>query len=421
MTGTRENLGRIVEKYQPDLTPYEDIYKQIHRDPELGCQEAETAALVAKHLENIGFNVQTKIGGTGVAGIFENGRGKAILLRSELDALPIDEKTGLSYASRKHMKDAEDGVVKPVMHACGHDMNMASLLAASKLLVEARFEWSGTLISLFQPNEERAGGAQAMVDDGLYTKIPKPDILLAQHVSAARAGTVTVSYGSVMTAACSLKVRIFGHGGHGSAPQNCVDPIVIAGYIISRLQSVVSRETSPSDTAIVTCGSIHGGEAANVIPAHVDLQLNIRAYDEEVLEHTLGSVKRIIKHECEASESPKDPEIESFYRFPPTINDHDLVENIRGLFELFFGDALLDGPRATASEDFSVLATSIDRPYAFWWFGGTPAEQYDDALKAGKLLKIPGNHSAYFAPDIETTLRTGAYAAALAVTSFLAW
>ena len=418
--GIKESLTEAIEKYRPDLKPYEDIYKQIHQNPELGCQEVKTASVVAKHLEGIGFKVREKIGGAGVAGILENGRGKTILLRSELDALPIEEKTELHYASRNQMKDVEDGATKPVMHACGHDMHMASLLAASKLLADARSEWSGTLIIVFQPNEERAGGARAMVDGGLYDHIPKPDILLAQHINAAKTGTVTVGYGAVMTAASTMKVRIFGHGGHGSAPHNCVDPIVLAGYILTRLQSVVSRETSPSETAIVTCGSIHGGEAANVIPAHVDLQLNVRAYDEGVLEKTLMAVRRIIKHECEASESPKEPEIDSFYRFPPTINDHDLVDEIRGTFGKYFGDNLLGGPPFTASEDFSILATSVNKPYVFWSFGGTSAQKYDEALKAGKLLKLPGNHSPYFAPDVGTSLKTGVDAAAVAALTFLA-
>ena len=418
MTESQKNHGKAVERFRPDLGVYEDIYKSVHQKPELPKQEAQTASTYSKFLKDLGFRTHTGIGGHGVAGVLENGQGKTVLLRAELDALPIEERTGLPYCSKRRMTD-EDGREKPVMHACGHDMNATSLLAASELLASARKEWNGTLITVFQPNEERAGGADAMVKGGLYNIVPKPDVLLAQHVWGSRAGDLNIGDGAVMTAASTLNVRIFGRSGHGSEPHSCIDPVVIAGYIIVRLQSIVSREADPKKTAVITCGSIHGGEAANVIPDHVDLRLNVRTYDEALHEEILDSIRRTIHLECEASKSPRKAQIDIFDRFPPTVNDQGLASAVRTSFSKYFGSHLAGATRATASEDFSVLARAIGAPYAYWFFGGTPVERYDEALKQGKLSELPSNHSSYFALDLKSALRTGTDAMALAALTCL--
>jgi amidohydrolase len=412
------DFQQIIEKNRPKLDHFEAIYKVLHENPELSCQESRTASVIANLLEEgLHFTTHRNIGGHGVVGVFKNGPGRTVLMRAELDALPVKEESNLPYASHGRMNDT-DGEERPVMHACGHDMNMVSLLAAATLLVSARDHWKGVLICLFQPNEECAGGARSMVKDGLYEKIPKPDILLAQHVSPHRAGNVVLQEGAILTAACSLNVRVFGRGGHGSQPQDCIDPVVIAGYIVVRLQSIVSRETAPQETAIVTVGSIHGGSVANVIADYVDLKINVRAYREDLHERLVQRIKSIIQHECEAAQSPRAPEIEIMNRFPPTVNDDGLVRILKESFRNYFKDNSIEAPRPTASEDFSVLADAVGAPFAYWLFGGTDAKKYDEALKSGKVSELPINHSSSYAPIIEPTLRTGTDALALAALTF---
>ncbi|MCJ1282294.1 hypothetical protein MMC26_001617 [Xylographa opegraphella] len=415
---TTRNLSSIVNRFRPDLSHFEQVYKDLHQYPELSGQEARTASIAESHLRRLNFTTHGNIGG-GVVGVLENGPGLTILLRADMDALPIAEKTGLTYASHHHMKGA-DGIERPVMHACGHDTHITSLMAAASLLISARKEWKGTLVCLFQPNEEHGGGAQAMVDDGLYDKIPRPDVLLAQHVCPLRSGVVAIRSGPILSAASTLKVRIWGQGGHGSEPQNCIDPIVIAGYILVRLQSVVSRVMDPKEIAVVTCGSIHGGDAGNVIPDFVDMMINIRTYSQDSHSKALEAVEGIVKAECEASKVSRKPSIEVTDRFPLTSNDAGLVEALTKTFKGHFEDNFWEMSRSTASEDFSVLATAVAAPYAFWTFGGTEPTRWDDAYKKNKLSDLPSNHSSLFAPIIEPTLKTGIDACALAALTFLA-
>jgi amidohydrolase len=252
----------IFEKSFPALDKYISVYKDLHQHPELPCQESRTAAVVGDHLESLGYLVQRKIGGHGVVGILTNGEGKTVLLRSELDALPMEEDTGLAYASKVKQVDA-DGYTKPVMHACGHDMHMASLLGAADLLRKVKVAWSGTLICLFQPNEERLLGAQAMIDDGLFDKLPLPDIVLGQHAVPTRAGTIGTRPGRVLGFLDSLSVRVYGKATHSSTPELGIDPVLTASCIISRLQMVVSREIDSKEPCTVTCGYFHGGTDAS--------------------------------------------------------------------------------------------------------------------------------------------------------------
>lgn len=294
-------------------------------------------------------------------------------------------------------------------------------MAVASLLAAARKEWSGTVICLFQPNEERGGGAQAMVDGGLYDIIPHPDVVLGQHVNHRRAGTVLSRSGVTMAAANSFEVTVYGRGGHGSQPQHCIDPIVIASFIIVRIQTIVSRMIAPSAPAVVTCGSIHGGDAENIIPDKVVFKLNVRSYNPRVREKIIKALHQIIESECVSAGAPQKPTIKQITQFPLTTSDPEISTVLSSAFKSFFGDQYIemDVPM-DASEDFSNLATPNNIPYAFWFFGGTDAAQWDEAERMGDFTSIPRNHMSKFAPVIQPTLRTGVQAFALAALNFLA-
>lgn len=362
--------------------------------------------------------MRSNIGGHGVAGVLRNGGGPTILLRADMDALPLEEKTGLPYASTRHVKD-QDGVRKPVSHACGHDSHVTSLMAAAMLLHAAREHWSGTLICIFQPSEEHLNGAQAMLDDGLYEKIPKPDLVLAQHVMRMRAGTVNIRHGRLLTAADAFDVRVFGRGGHGSAPQTTIDPIVIGASIVMKLQTIVSREVTPGELAVVSCGSISAGHSPNVIPDHLDLQLSVRTFDPDVRERICAAIHRIIEEECRAGGAVEKPKITRTYSTPATVNDEESVHILRAGFESYFQDNLVEMDRPSASEDYSLLATAVGAPYVMWMYGGIDEKTWDEALANGTLNELPSNHSPFFAPAIQPTLKTGVDALALAALTFL--
>ena len=409
----------IINRFRPNLTTYEEIYKDLHHNPELSRQESQTASIAAAHLTNLGFMVHQNIGGHGVVGVLSNGPGQTVLLRADMDALPVPERTELEYTSTKIMKDP-DGKDVPVMHACGHDMHVATLMAASTLLHSARSHWSGTLICLFQPNEEFAAGAQAMVDDGLYQRfrIPVPDIVLGQHVLNLKTGTIGFAPGPVLAAVDSVEIRVFGKGGHGTRPDLAVDPIVTAAHIVTRLQSIVSREVAPKDTAVVSCGSIHGGDAANVIPDFVDLKLTIRSYRPQVQDRLLSAVRRIVRAESQASGAVAEPTFKSLMHGPSTINDSEKYEVLNPAFQAYFKDNALSMDPLPGSEDFSVLATACNAPYLYWIYGGIDAEQWEEAEREDRLGDFPYNHSSLFAPVIQPTMRTAVDAFALAALTF---
>lgn len=415
----RTSLKTIVDTYRPKLDPYEQTYKEIHEKPELGFQESHTASLAAEHLRKLGFAVETKLGKHGVAGVLHNGCGRTILLRADMDALPVREQTELAYASKARAVD-EDGIDKPVMHACGHDMHVSCLMGAAELLSAAKKEWSGTLICLFQPDEERGEGAKAMLKDGLYDKVPQPDYVLGQHVVPKKTGSVAIRAGVFMAARDSFKVTIFGIGGHGSQPQHCVDPVVIAAYIITRLQTIVSRGIAPMDVAAVTCASIHAGDTDNVIPDRLELKVDVRSFDPTVREKVVAGIKRIINAECEAAGVLKSPLIEATRTFPLTVNDPSLVLSLQNTFKVSFGEEnTWEAEQVAASENFSDLATPIHAPYVFWHLGGTDAKIWDDAEKLKKPELIIHNHSPFYAPVIQPTLRIGVDALSLAALTFL--
>jgi amidohydrolase len=409
-------LSSILNSASLDLSPYESLYKHFHSNPELSLQEKATSEKVAAHLHSLSaYELHTHIGGYGLAGIFRNGPGKTILLRADMDALPVEELTGLPYASTARMRDA-DGVEKPVMHACGHDMHMTCLLAAAETMVRTRDSWSGTLIVLFQPNEERGAGAQAMVDDGLYEKIPKPDLVFGQHVMRLRAGTIGSRPGTIMAACDSMKVTVFGRGGHGSLPHYTVDPTLLAAHIVVRLQGIVSREVDPSDLAVVTVGSLQAGQTENIIADRAEIGLDFRTVKLETREKVISAIKRIVEAECAASGSPKPPVFTPTRRFPPTNNDDEVAAVLADSFaEHFEGDFDPNTARTNVSEDFPTLASAINVPSVFWFLGGIDHTLWDQ----GQTEEIPGNHSALFAPVIQPTLKAGADALCIAALTFL--
>jgi len=383
--------------------------------------EKKTAGMVTNHLEQSGaFKVFTGIGGTGLAAVCQNGPGKTVLLRSDLDALPIREETGLPYASTVSQVNA-DGEEKPVMHACGHDMHITCLLGAAELLVKLKSEWSGTLVLVFQPAEERGTGARAMVADGLYDRVPVPDIVLGQHLMPLRAGTVGCRRGTIMASADSMRVTLFGRGGHGSTPQRTIDPVIMAANLVTRLQTIVSREVDPSEMAVVTVGSLQAGHTENIIVDRAELGLDIRTVTPSVRTQILTAIRRMVDAEAVASGAKLKPIITETRQFPETYNDPDLADTLAASFASHFGDSFnSDIPRVNASEDVSILATSRDKPSLFWFFGGVDPALWDEKAASGKIEEdIPFNHSSLFAPIIHPTLRTGIEALAVGALTFL--
>lgn len=392
----------------------EDLYRDLHAHPELSHQEHRTASEVAKRLDGSGFAVHTGVGGTGVVGVLANGAGPTVLLRADMDALPVEEATGLPYASEVTV----DGT--PVMHACGHDVHVTCLLGAAELLAGATGQCAGTVIALFQPGEEASDGARRMVDDGLGTLVPRPDVLLGQHVLPMRAGTVGTNPGPTLAAGDSMRITVYGRGAHGSMPQAAVDPVVLAAMIVVRLQTVVAREVAPGEAAVLTVGSIRAGTRSTIIPDRAEIQLNIRTYDERTRSDVLEAVRRIVDAECRASRSPREPDVELVDRYPVTDNDAATTRTIAEAFTAYFADRAGELGRWTASEDFSDLTGAFDGvPYSYWGIGGVDPDAYDRAEQQGRVSQdIPANHSSGFAPVLQPTLDTGTEALVVAA---LAW
>ncbi len=394
----------------------EDFYRDLHAHPELPHHEDRTAANVAGRLRDAGCEVHEGIGGTGVVGIVRNGAGPTVVLRADMDALPVLEQTGLPYASTQ---TTEDGTA--VMHACGHDVHVTCLLGATALLAQAPDKWAGTLVAVFQPAEETADGAKQMLSDGLGALVGKADVAMAQHVLPFATGRVLTRPGPTLSAADSMRITVHGRGAHGSMPQAAVDPVVLAAMIVVRLQTVVAREVAPGDTAVLTVGSIQAGTKSNVIPDHAVLQLNVRTYDDHTRATVLDAIERIVRAECAASGSPHDPEFELFDRYPLTDNDADLTDRVAGAFAAYFGDRAGDLPPQSASEDFSDIPDALGIPYTYWGIGGIDANAYRAAELAGRIAQdIPVNHSATFAPVIQPTLDTGTQALVVAALSWVA-
>lgn len=398
-----EKINSFADALLPEL---ENIYKDIHQNPELSMQEVRTSKIAADYLIKYNFEVSTNVGAHGVVGLMENGDGPVVMLRADMDALPVTETTGLPYASKKIGRD-EEGVEVGISHVCGHDLHVTWLMGVARVFSENKALWKGTLMLVFQPGEEVGRGAQSMIDDGMMERFPKPDIILGQHVMVGEAGTVGYRSGAILSAGNSLKVKLFGRGAHGSSPQTSIDPVIMAAATTMRLQTIVSREIAPSENAVLTIGALQAGTKENIIPEEATLKLNIRTFNNEVKDHILSAVKRICCAECAASNAPKDPEFTVLDSYPLTENDADATARVAEAFHAQFGNKAYETMPASASEDFSIFGRSWKVPYVFWFVGGTEPEIYRDAVKNNQLNSIPGNHSPKFAPVIHPTLKTG--------------
>jgi hippurate hydrolase len=402
------------------LRALESTYKDIHAHPELSMQEHRTAAIAAKHLRDNGYEVTDGVGGTGVLGLLRNGDGPTVMLRADMDALPIREATGLDYASIATSADAQ-GQSVPVAHACGHDRHVAWLIGAATLFAQQRDAWGGTLVAVFQPGEETAQGARAMIDDGLLERFPRPDVVLGQHVMVGRSGTVAGSSGPITSAADSLEIRLFGRGAHGSMPQASVDPVVMAASLVMRLQTIVAREIGATDAAVVTVGVLQAGTKENIIPEEAVLRLNVRTFDEAVRRHVLDAIERMANAEAAASGAPRPPQITPLDRYPLNVNDAQASRKIaEALRRHFPPDRVRHTGPAPASEDFGCFGTAWNAPSVYWFVGGTDPQVYAAAEAEGRISELPVNHSPSFAPVLHPTLETGVEAMIVGALAWLA-
>src|SRR3954462_8702729 len=417
-----KNPTKILTYLDKMLPELDALYKDIHAHPELSMQETRTAGIAADRLRASGYEVTRRIGGTGVVGLLSNGDGPTVMLRADMDALPVEEATGLPYASTATATDP-DGNEVPVMHACGHDMHVTWLAGAAALLAGARDAWHGTVLAVFQPAEETAQGAQAMIDDGLFERFPQPAVIFGQHVMPGPAGAIRYRPGTTQAAADSLQVRLFGRGAHGSMPESSVDPVVMAAATVLRLQTIVSREVAASQAVVGTIGALQAGTKDNVIPDEALLKLNVRTFDEQVRTRVLDAIRRIVEAEASASGAPRPPEIAMTEHYPLTVNDPDRTARVAAALRGQFGDDHVHELSApvSASEDFGSFGTEWGVPSVFWYVGGTDADLYRKAEQAGRVAQdVPTNHNAAFAPVIHPTLETGVQAMTAAALDALA-
>jgi amidohydrolase len=393
---------KALDGISPEL---EALYRELHQNPELSLQEEKTAANLAGRLRKLGFEVTQKVGGHGVVAILRNGKGPTVMLRTDLDALPVEEKTGLPYASKVTAKD-DTGQAVPVMHACGHDAHMTAWLGTATLLARAKDRWRGTLVMVGQPAEELGSGARRMLEAGLFTRFPKPDFAIALHNSAsAPAGTIEYVPGYALASVDSIDVTLHGKGGHGAYPHTTVDPIVLAARTVLSLQTLVSREKSPLEPAVLTVGSIHGGTKHNIIPDAVKLQLTLRTYKPEVRKQLLTALERLVNAEAQASGAPRKPEVSLTEGTPATYNEPELTKRLAGaLTQVLGAENVREGEPVMGGEDFSEYGRA-GVPAVLFWVGTVEPRRHAQARAAGEVL--PSLHSALFAPDPERTLRTG--------------
>ena len=417
-----------------DLLPgLRDLYKDLHQHPELSFQEVRTAGMAAARLRAAGWEVTEGVGGTGVVGVLRGGQGSGlggglgagpvVLLRADMDALPVREETGLPYASTATGVE-EDGTEVPVMHACGHDMHVTCLLGAAELLAARRGYWSGTVLAVFQPAEE-VGGAPRMLEDGFADRFPRPDVCLGQHVGPAPAGLVGTRPGPLMSASDTLRITVFGRGGHGSMPEATIDPVVLAAAIVMRLQTVVSREIAASRSAVVTVGALRAGTRANVIPDEAELLVTVRTTTPAVRTKVLAAIERVVNAEAAASGAERPPRIEPQDRLPLLVNDQAATDVVLAAFRAGLGPERVFVLPATlsGSEDFGTFGEALGVPSVFWHFGGLDPAGFTEAdvvslLEDGVPATLPANHSPKFGPAIDPTLEVGVR---LLVTAACAW
>lgn len=403
------------------LDELRDLYEDLHANPELSFAEHRTAGIIAERLEALGYEVTRGVGRTGVVGILDNGDGPTVLCRADMDALPVVEDTGLAYASVARGVDP-DGNDVGVAHACGHDMHVTWLLGAAHEFISRRSEWSGRLQLVFQPAEELGAGARAMVEDDFIERFGRPDVTLAQHTAPAPAGWLLQRPGPAMAAADQLVVTLHGRGGHGSSPHLTVDPAVLAASVIMKLQTIVSREVDPIQTAVVTVGSVQIGTKANIIADDAVLKLSVRTYSDFVRQEVLDAIRRIVEGECATAGCSTLPEIDHIESLPLLSNDPDALGRVTDAFRTHFGDdAVVESPPVTGSEDFGHFATASGAPCVFWFTGVNDPARVAKALAEGRYAEdIPYNHSPRFAPDPDVSLEIGIEAMTTAALAWLA-
>ena len=406
--------SKEVETVYPDAHA---LYLDLHEHPELSNHETQTAGKLAAHLRGAGYDITEHVGGTGLVAILKNGSGPTIMLRTELDALPVEEKTGLSYASTVHVKD-DAGREVPVMHACGHDLHMAAILATAEIMAHSKNTWHGTLILIGQPAEEGFGGAKVMINDGLFTRFPKPDVAVALHVANTfPAGVVGITPGVYNTNADSIRITIYGKGGHGASPNTTIDPIVIAARTILSLQSIVSREVKPGEMAIVTVGYIRAGTKNNIIPDQAEMGLTVRTYKQDVRKQILAAITRITKGEAAAAGAPREPLIDRYQGDDSVYNDPALAQRLRAPLEAALGkENVVIAEPITPSEDFSYYVEE-GVPGFYFSLGGADPQKFAESKASGNPL--PSNHSPLFAPDLDPALHTGITAEVAVLRSLL--
>lgn len=397
----------------------ETLYRELHAHPEIAFQEERTAARLANELKTLGFAVTTKVGDTGIVGVFKNGVGPTVMIRTDLDALPITEKTGLPFASKVRIRD-KDGRDVGTMHACGHDIHMTCWVAAARTLVKLKDRWSGTLVFIGQPAEEIGAGARRMIEDGLFTRFPRPDYCLGLHChSSMPSGTVGYSEGLLLANVDTVDVTVRGKGGHGSAPHTTVDPVVLAAKIVLELQTLVSRETNPQDPAVVTVGSIHGGTKHNIIPSEVHLQITVRSFRDEVRAHLLDGIKRIAKAAADGARAPEPIVRIEEKNFTPALYNHPELakKSAKMLREQLGSDRVREIPAIMGGEDFSRYGLA-GVPIFFWFVGTVEPKRFAES-KAPNGPPLPSIHSDLYAPDAAPSIRTGATSMCLTALSLL--
>jgi hippurate hydrolase len=391
----------------------EELYIHFHKNPELSLRETATAARLATELTQLGYDVTTGVGGTGVVGVLRNGAGPTVMLRTELDALPLKENTGLPFASMVRTRDAS-GIEAGVMHACGHDLHMAAWVSTARIMAAGRKSWKGTLVLVGQPAEEIVAGAKAMIDDGLFTRFPKPDYAIAVHDDARyAAGVIGYHAGPIFTNSNALTVTIHGRGGHGARPETTVDPVVIAARTVVALQTIVAREISPFDPAVITVGSIHGGTKHNIIPDEVKLQLTVRSFTPAVREKLLSAIARVTKAEAAAAGADREPEIVQDQSTDALVNDPGLTQRVSAaLIRELGASRVIDTPPEMVSEDFGQFQLA-GVPTLMLRVGAIESEKHAQAAKTG--TQLPGLHSSHFYPDREPTLKAAIIAEVIAL------
>lgn len=402
-----QSLGGEVQKQMPSLMA---IYKDLHANPELSFMEVRSAGILAAEARKLGFEVTEKVGGTGVVAVMKNGPGPVVFVRADMDGLPVTEQTGLPGASKVRVTTKE-GVETGVMHACGHDTHMTAWIGVARLMVANKAKWSGTLVMIGQPAEERGAGARMMLADGLYTRFPKPEYVLAFHDAAQfPAGKIGYTPGYALANVDSVDISVKGVGGHGAYPQTTRDPIVLASRIVGALQTLVSREISPLDSAVVTVGSFHAGAKHNIISDEAKLQLTVRSYSDEVRDHLLDGIARIAKGEAIAAGMPDDKmpvvTVQKDEYTPATFNTPEFTEEMAAFLKTSFGnDRVVQMPPVMGGEDFSRFGREDKSIKSLIvWVGGVPQAEYDAAKKEGRTL--PSLHSPFWAPDAPAVIST---------------